>query len=239
MPYKYEIINCQDPYNNSNIKRTYKVIKFTFDNNNPHAPFYYNKAWGLAQKVNPHKANDSINKRDKDRLILDTLGGVLSEYGWYFYIKEIFGDIVSFTPFQSASNQIDLLLNNGKKIEVRSSFPRNGIKFALCNERYHFKNICKYDNLYKPNEVDKDFFACVLFETPKADMLESKNIIFYLIGGSTREMMEDESISFKSDLVAEDDLTQEKTTYKVIKLSNALDIEGFEKYMINMGYKYI
>ena len=24
MPYKYEIINCQDPYNNSNIKRTYK-----------------------------------------------------------------------------------------------------------------------------------------------------------------------------------------------------------------------
>jgi len=90
--------------------------------------------------------------------------------------------------------------------------------------------------LYKPNEVDKDFFACVLFETPKADMLESKNIIFYLIGGSTREMMEDENISFKSDLVAEDDLTQEKTTYKVIKLSNALDIEGFEKYMINMGY---
>jgi len=52
MPYKYEIINCQDPYNNSNIKRTYKVIKFTFDNNNPHAPFYYNKAWELAQKVN-------------------------------------------------------------------------------------------------------------------------------------------------------------------------------------------
>ena len=51
--------------------------------------------------------------------------------------------------------------------------------------------------------------------------------------------MEDENISFKSDLVAEDDLTQEKTTYKVIKLSNALDIEDFEKYMINMGYKYI
>ena len=52
-------------------------------------------------------------------------------------------------------------------------------------------------------------------------------------------MMEDENISFKSDLVAEDDLTQEKTTYKVIKLSNAVDIEDFEKYMINMGYKYI
>lgn len=32
MPYKYEIINCQDPYNNFNIKRTYKVVKFTFDN---------------------------------------------------------------------------------------------------------------------------------------------------------------------------------------------------------------
>ena len=38
MPYKYEIINCQDPYNNSNIKRTYKVIKFTFDNNTSKRP---------------------------------------------------------------------------------------------------------------------------------------------------------------------------------------------------------
>ena len=116
MPYKYEIINCQDPYNNFNIKRTYKVVKFTFDNNNPHASFYYDKAWELAQKVNPHKANDSINKRDKDRLILDTLGGVLSEYGWYFYIKGIFGDIVSFTSFQSASNQIDLFTSVPLKI---------------------------------------------------------------------------------------------------------------------------
>ena len=68
MPYKYEIIDCQNPVNNSNIKRTYKVIKFTFDNKNPNATFYYDKALKLAQKVNPHKANDSINERDKDRL---------------------------------------------------------------------------------------------------------------------------------------------------------------------------
>ena len=38
MPYKYEIINCQDPYNNFNIKRTYKVVKFTFDNNTSKKP---------------------------------------------------------------------------------------------------------------------------------------------------------------------------------------------------------
>ena len=48
-------------------------------------------------------------------------------------------------------------------------------------------------------------------------MLNSDSIIFYLIGGSTREMMENTSISFIDNLIAEDDLTKEKTSYKVEK----------------------
>lgn len=38
-------------------------------------------------------------------------------------------------------------------------------------------------------------------------------------------------------LTAEDDLNKFKTDYKVVKLFNALDILGFEKYMESMGYK--
>lgn len=239
MPFSYETIDCQNPNNIQNTKRVYKVIRCIFKNKANGSSIYYQKAWDLAKQVNPHKANDSVSQRDKERLILDSLGGVLAEYGWFYYITRNFGSIVNFTEFKSSIGQIDLLLNNGKTIEVRSSFPRNGIKFAICNERNNFKNICKYNNLYKPSEKDKDFFACVLFETQKNQMLNANEIIFYLIGGSTREMMLDDNISYIADLVAEDDLVQQKTSYKVIKLYNALDIDGFEDYMTKQGYKKI
>ena len=189
----------------------------------------------MARKVNPHKANDSQNWRDNDTLILDGLGGVLAEHGWYEYIKHTFGDVVSFTEYNDASNQIDLLLSNGKTIEVRSSFPRNGIKFAICNERYNFKNICKYDNLYKPSEQAKDFFASVLFETQKNDMLNADTIVFYLIGGSTKDMMLNSGNAFTTTLVAEDDLTKVRTNYRVLELRHALDIDGFESHMQRMN----
>lgn len=239
MLFSYEIIDCQNPKDTKNIKRKYKIIKSIFKNKIDEALKYYQKAWNLAKQVNPHKANDSISSRDKERLTLDALGGILAEYGWFYYIKRNFGDIVSFTEFKSSIGQIDLLLNNGKTIEVRSSFPRNGIKFAICNERYNFKNICKYHNLYKPDEMDKDFFACVLFETQKNQMSNADEIIFYLIGGSTRKMMLDDTIAYIDDLVAEDDFVQQKTYYKVIKLYDALDIDGFENYMMGLGYKKI
>ena len=68
-------------------------------------------------------------------------------------------------------------------------------------------------------------------------MLIEEEIVFYLIGGSTREMMMDKSISYIESLTAEDDLNKFKTDYKVVKLLNALDILGFEKYLESMGYK--
>ena len=235
--FSYETIDCQVPNDIKNVKRKYMVIKCTFQNNSDEAKEYYQKAWDLAKKVNPRKANDSVSQRDKDTLTLDALGGVLAEYGWFHYIRRKFGDIVNFTEFKSSIGQIDLLLNKNKTLEVRSSFPRNGIKFAICNEKCNFKSICKYDNLYKPDEKDKDFFACVLFETHKCKMFEADEIIFYLIGGSTKKMMNDDTIAYTTDLVAEDDLVQQRTKYKVIELCNALDINGFENYMVDLGYE--
>lgn len=237
MPFQHETIQCQNPTNNYFIDRNFVVVRCEFDNKHKKAPIFYEKAWDLARQVNPHKANDATSIRDKERLTLDALGGVLAEHGWYYYINRTFGkNTVEHTEFNSATAQIDLRLSNGKTIEVRSSFPRNGVKFAICNERYNFKNICKYDNLYKPSEIDKDFFASVLFETQKNDLFSSEIIVFYLIGGSTKEMMMNNHLSFVTDLVAEDDLTKEKTRYKVIYLKDALDISGFEEYMNTMGY---
>lgn len=238
MPFAYIEIDCQSPTQQHYIDRHHVVVKAIFSNSTTQLDRIKEKAWQLAQQVNPHKANDSTTLRDKERLILDALGGVLAEEAWFYYINRIFGaNTVSFTPFHGANGQIDLLLNNGKSIEIRSSFPRNGVKFAICHERHNFKNICKYDNLYKPSESDKDFFGCALFETPKEKLLDNHPIILYLIGGSTKAMMLDPNLSFKTSLVAENDLTNNKTNYQVIYLKNALDMVGFEQYMIAMGYQ--
>lgn len=237
MSFSYEIIDCQNPKNSNYIQRQYTIIKAVFNNTDTQAQRVQNKAWQLAQIVNPRQANDSINERDKKRLILDALGGIIAEEAWFYYINRLFGEgTVQFTNFESANSQIDLLLNNNKSIEIRSSFPRNGVKFAICNERYNFKNICKYDNLYKPSEIDKDFFGCVLFETKKERLFDEKSIVLYLIGGSTKEMMKNTNVAFRTTLIAEGDLTQNKTNYQVIYLKDALDMKGFEQYMMSMGF---
>lgn len=237
MAFVYENILCQNPTNRGYINRNMVLVRCEFSNDHPGAQAILDKALALSQAVNPHAANASLNQRDTDTLILDGLGGVLAEHGWYYYIRAVFGDVVEFTEFTQSYNQIDLLLNNGKSIEVRSSFPRNGVKFAVCSERFNFKNICKYDNLYKPSETDKDFFAAVLFETPKESMLTVDKVVFYLVGGSTKAMMMDENIAVQAHLVAEGDTTSQRTNYLVIQLKNALDIVGFEDYMVGMGYQ--
>ena len=48
--------------------------------------------------------------------------------------------------------------------------------------------------------------------------------------------MMNSNICYTANLVAEDDLTQVNTQYKVIDLKNALDINGFMDYMGTLGY---
>lgn len=181
MPLTYEVIECQIPPNSRYINRTYKVIKVVFHNTHENQEWLFSKVREVSSSVNPHYANNSAVKRNLERVFLDNIGGVLAEYAWFAYLKRIFGKgTVNFTEFNS-QNQIDLMLSNGKTIEIRSSFPKKGVKFAVCNEYSNFKNICKYENLYKPNESIKDLFLCTLFETQKENLLYDSNIIFYLL----------------------------------------------------------
>ncbi len=50
-------------------------------------------------------------------------------------------------------------------------------------------------------------------------------------------MMQNENIAFNTSLVAEDDLTETKTNYRVVYLKDALDMEGFECYMNSLGFR--
>src|SRR5690606_2371300 len=114
---------------------------------------------------------------------------VLAEEGWKQFINSYFNKIAHSTQFTSAAHQIDIMLENGELAEVRSSFPRNGVKFALCSYRYNFKNIGPYSNSVKPGEIQKHFYLGVLFNTKKHLLLDSKEVVFTLVGGSTWQMM--------------------------------------------------
>ena len=106
-----------------------------------------------------------------------------------FFLNSTFGEIASATPFTGASGQIDILLSKNQRIEVRSSFPRHGVKFAICNDRYNFRIIGAYSNLYKLGEVKKDLYTSVLFDTQKSDILSDKVVNFSLIGGATSDIV--------------------------------------------------
>ncbi len=237
--FTYEIIKSHN--DGINVDTTRTVVKCVFDNTPKNSTPYHNMAKKLAEQVNPNMANDSNNTRNYETLLIDTFAGLLAEYAYLHYIRNVFGEIVNFTEYKKNTPQIDLLLSDNKTtIEVRSSFPKKGIKFAICNKKHGFKNVGAYTNLYKSNEPMKDLFLSVLFETQKEDLLKQEEIILYLVGGSTREMMLSD-IAFDDTLKPKDNFYKitSETKYRTIYLYNTLDIVGLEEYICSLGYQKI
>jgi len=119
-------------------------------------------------------------------------------------------------------------------IEIRSSFVKNGVKFAICNGRYNFKNIGPYSNTVKPGEVQKNLYLAVLFNTPKDELLQGDRINFTLIGGSTWQMMV--NIGYDDPLEPKDALVPIKSRYRVIQMKDVLDVEQVINNIASLGY---
>lgn len=234
MVFTKEIINCQDPKDNYNINREYKVVKVTVAKDT----IDYNNILGQAKKlaglVNSGAANESAFSRDEKRRLVDSFAGLLSEYGWRDFINDNYPDIASFTDFVEASDQVDIQLKKGEKIEVRSSTVRKGVKFAICNSTYNFKNIGPYSNAIKPGEIVKDYYCGVLFETQKDQLLDSDEIVFYLVGSSTWKMMVE--IGYDTDLNAWDANSLQPGKYRVIQYKNTLDVDQLMQLIKSTGY---
>lgn len=182
-------VNCQEPESTACINRIFNIIQCSLQKGSSEYEDLLQKAKTLAEHVNPRAANHSEFERNLTRRQIDAFGGLCAEYAWEKYINSIFGGIASPTPFSDASVQIDILLTNGEKIEVRSSFPYKGVKFALCNNYANFKNIGPYSNTIKPGEIQKNLYLCVLYDTAKKDLLTAETISLSLVGGSTWDMM--------------------------------------------------
>ena len=231
------VLDCQHPININSINRKFAIVNCSIEKDSDYYNDIFHQAKDLASKVNPSAANDSFSSRDGKRLIHDAFGGLLAEIGWRNYLESKFGKITRSVPFSNAAHQFDIVFTNGEIAEVRSSFVRNGVKFALCHKDANFKNIGPYSNSVKPNEIQKNLYLGVLFETDKKLILEVEKIFFSLVGGSTWEMMV--NIGEDELLKPEGGIVQNKSNYRVIKFMNALDIKGILKEFEKIGYTRI
>jgi hypothetical protein len=228
-------IDCQSHTSYQFVNRQFNIIQCTLRKNTEEYNEIFRKAEELAQLVNAGAANKSEYERGLQRRRIDSFGGLCAEYGWEKFINSVLGNIASPTTFTTASVQIDIQLPKGEKIEVRSSFPYKGVKFALCNSTANFKNIGPYSNSVKPGEVQKHLYLAVLFDTQKEQLLTADEIKFSLVGGSTWDMMvrAGENVSL---IPRDDDSFAVKSTYRVVYLKNALDAQQVIEAIAALGY---
>jgi hypothetical protein len=232
-----ESINCKNilNYNKSNRAEKFDYIKCIFNYNSNvldrnTLDFIISQGVKLAAKVFGGAANNSDLSRSKQRIINNCIAGLIAEHCWEKVLnKEL--KIVQETVFLNASNQIDLeIIKSKKKIEVRSSFPRNGVEFAICHPIYEFDVIGPYANGYKPSEIQKDYYVRTLFPFTSDlinDKIKSDNFTVFLTGGATWEMMCDDNYSKIKSLIPEDEINVarllSKSNYRVVPFSKSLD----------------
>jgi hypothetical protein len=181
-------------------------------------------------------------ERDESRIYNNCLAGLLAEYCWKYELNYKKGDYVSSTEFEEASTQIDLITKDNKKIEVRSSFPRNGIEFALFHPEHQFDVIGPYTNSVKPGEIKKDYYVRTLYpinikECSMKDYMEKDEFEVFLTGGATWDMMTDKNLYMIKSFIPEDEINAErlkkKSEYRVIPFSKALDTSEIVKKIVS------
>lgn len=225
-------INCAKCTSFKSINRSYKVALITFDLENnlfDQVIFKKIKKQGeeLSKRVNAKQANKSTEARNKDVMLINTTAGILAEYVWKLFLNSIHhpDNFVEVPELKDVSNQIDLnIIGKNKKLEIRSSFARNGIVFALCHERQYFDVIGPYQNWYKPDEPQKDFYLRTIFPFESHSFFKLQQIPIYLTGGATWKMMCDENLYEIKDFIPEDEFFPVKSSYRVIPMEKSLDI---------------
>ena len=230
------IIDCKEDYPNTKMQNPFVIVKYTFNyqsstEDKDLIDSLIKEGTDLANKVNPGAANDDALRRSYDRILCNCTAGVLSEYLWKNLLNKD-GEVVKTTEMEDVSTQIDLeVISNKKKIEVRSSFPRNGIPFAICHAYHQFDIIGPYSNGYKPGEIQKDYYIRALFKlsSPTDLLTEIKRDGFeaFLTGGATWAMMADNNIAIEKNFIPEDEMYIKRisapTRYRVVPYNKALN----------------
>ena len=228
-------VNCREHFEETKRSAPFILVKYQLDYESDEADHIkidelLEKAQRLAEHVNPHPANANEQIRDPNTILANAIAGVVSEYYWRDFLNLGKEELVREPEFDEAANQIDLeTVNGGKRIEVRSSFPRNGISFALCHPEHQFDILGPYvNNTYKPGEIRKEFYVRTLFEAENPvdiiDNIKKDGFSLFLTGGATLSMMKTKGIYLKKRLLPEDALNAAgQAFYRVVPFSRALD----------------
>ncbi len=236
MKFSPGVLNCADHYPATNRVKGFRYIQVdlnpkTNSNDKDLVERLIHQAQNLADQVHRGAANDASFLRTGERLLRNVLAGLLSERAWCLAMNALTkNQSLQPTEFTYSQEQIDLITQDGKTIEVRSSFPRKGLAFAICNPSYEFDVIGPYINEYKPKEISKSIYVRTLFPFDESDLIErvtNTNIQLFLTGGATQEMFNKPNLFTQKSLAAMEDviLNQSGPTsnYKVIPFSKALD----------------
>lgn len=262
METKELVIECKVDYPHTKREKLFRAILLVFNYESSTTDktlldSLIQKGLELANKVNPGGANNASKKREFEKIKNNCVAGIISEYCWKEHLNDN-GAVkrVEETPFSSASNQIDLkIIKNNQTIEVRSSFPRNGIPFAICHPEREFDIIGPYANDYKPSEIKKDFYIRTLFHlkevrvwvNPKGEKIRIIEKILekvykngfevYLTGGADWAMMANDKIAENKHFIPQDEMSMDRvktaSEYRVVPFRNALDTK--EVYEIIKG----
>ncbi len=226
------------------MKTSFDVVKYVFRYNDSLADRNFlklvcEKAKALSQSVNPGRANTSAMERSDENLWHDAIGGMLSEYTWRDHLNRLSGQtIIAYTNFESVKNQIDLIhIRNRKTLEVRSSFPIKGVKFALCHPKFEFDILGPYTNSVKRKATLKDFYLRTLIPGRKSGLMRRMKsegrLEVYLTGGATLAMMKNPELVIKKSLRSQGAYEGSKPSeYLVIPFRFALDTPSISRLIL-------
>ena len=224
------ILNCIEEYKNTQRTAPFLIEKFTLfyrtdAKDRELVEDFLTKATQLSEAVNPKAANGEF-KRNTRILLADSLAGIVSEYFWKLFLNRQ-EPLVEETECQDIQNQVDLKTNKGKTIEVRSSCPRKGVDFAICDSLHQFDIIGPYTAQYKPAENWRDYYVRTLFPLQSPSEIQNKikedGFTIYLTGGATQKMMKNKKLSKTKTLKPNFSQSAKESSYTVIPFSKALD----------------
>ena len=190
-----EIIFKPDDYKwKTSITREYGILNIKYsDFTQEEQNEIIKEANNLLKNANPNSANSNEYRSEIVREN-DAFSGILAEFAVVKLLNSIVPNSAYRPEVTSLKNQIDIywLYNNIKySIEVRSSFVKNGIEFALYavnreTNKTYFDILGPYYQKYKVKyDVTKDIYARVLFNGQKSSVKErfiKNNESFYVIG---------------------------------------------------------
>lgn len=226
---------------NSNIKRKYGILEFQYsDFDTLTKEIIGSEANILIENANDGAANSGLS-RNLETKSDDAFSGIIAEFAVLQFLNTLVPNSANRPIVTTSHNQVDITWQFNEKnysIEVRSSFVKNGIDFALfaTNEKTNMPYFDMlgpyYQTKYKTDyESDKDSYFRVLYPGIKKNIyskLVKNNESFYIIGelsnkelkqkGYHKKLSPEEAVSSNGNLTGD---------YFVSPINSVVDCEQF------------